>query len=159
MNHCRSHSLTHLKGTFPSSRELIANWRCVPVQSEHVHVLTRYYQDDYRYQFDGQIVSVSLDFSLQYPKGTLKSFLKKKIYIYIGKNSAPCKIRINQCILVLNEQTISLEICFLCPPRIDSYHPQNQPAYAPGIVCPSDHLPMSTTIINKHLVLVSLFKG
>lgn len=85
MNHCRSHSLTHLKGTFPSSRELIANWRCVPVQSEHVHVLTRYYQDDYRHQFDGQIVSVSLDFSLQYPKGTLKSFLKKKIYIYIHR--------------------------------------------------------------------------
>ena len=70
-----------------------------------------------------------------------------------------CKIRINQCILVLNEQTINLEICFLCPLRFDGYNPQNQPAYVPGIVYPSDHLPMNMTISNKHLVLVSLFKS
>lgn len=46
----------------------------------------------------------------------------------------------------------TLKFVFGAPPRFDGYHPQNQPAYAPGIVCPSDHLSMTMNISNKHLV-------
>lgn len=52
----------------------------------------------------------------------------------------------------------TLKFVFGAPPRFDGYHPQKQPAYVPGIVCPSDHLPMTMNISNKHLVLGSLFK-
>jgi len=76
------------QGTVPISRELIANWRYVPLQTERVHeVLTRRLLTSFWWSN----ISVCLDFSPQSPKSTLESFLKN-----IVKYSSPYKIRINQ---------------------------------------------------------------